>query len=57
MRRAVGALAVTLLVVGTAWAKVQSIEGASLGEHYYGPPRTLDGLKGHVVLWENWGAH
>jgi hypothetical protein len=28
---------------------------ATMGEHWYGPKRTLEGLKGHVVLWENWG--
>ena len=28
---------------------------ATMGEHWYGPKRTLESTKGHVVLWENWG--
>ena len=44
-----------MLLQGTAFAKVSSLEGSSLGTHWYGPERTADGIKGHVVLWENWG--
>jgi hypothetical protein len=57
MRKSLIALAMGALLCGAplAFAKVSSLEGANLGEHWYGPERTLDGLKGHVVLWENWG--
>ena len=44
-----------LMLQGSAFAKCESLTGANLGEHWYGPKRTLEGLKGHVVLWENWG--
>ena len=36
-------------------ASVSGLDSANLGEHWYGPERTLETLKGHVVLWENWG--
>jgi hypothetical protein len=44
-----------LALTATAVAKVESMEKISLGTHWYGPERTLEGLKGHIVLWENWG--
>lgn len=47
--------AAVVLMQATAFAKVDGIENATLGEHWYGTPRTLESLKGHVVLWENWG--
>lgn len=31
------------------------LDKASWGTYWYGPERTLESLKGHVVLWENWG--
>ncbi len=34
---------------------VGSLDQASLGEHWFGPERTPASLKGHIVLWENWG--
>lgn len=46
------------LVVGlstASLAKVESLEGASLGEHWAGPKRSVDELKGRVVLIELWG--
>jgi hypothetical protein len=55
MRKLLIAAAALLLVPSIASAKVESLESASLGSHWYGPQRTLEGLKGHVVLWENWG--
>lgn len=55
MRKLLVAAAALLLLPSAAFAKVESIEGAGLGTHWYGPPRTLEGLKGHIVLWENWG--
>jgi hypothetical protein len=55
MRKLIAAAFAVLLLQGTAHAKVTSLEGANLGEYWYGPERTLESLKGHVVLWENWG--
>ena len=55
MRKILLSVAAVLLFQATAFAKVESLENANLGEHWYGTPRTLESLKGHVVLWENWG--
>jgi hypothetical protein len=32
-----------------------NLEGSDLGEHWLNSERTIDELKGHVVLWENFG--
>lgn len=55
MRRLLFTAAVVLALHGTAFAKVQSLEGASEGAHWYGPKYALADLKGHIVIWENWG--
>lgn len=57
MRRAILALALSLglLMPTAAEAKVTSLEGASLGEHWYGPNYSMEDLKGRVVLFELWG--
>ena len=55
MRKILLSAAAVLLFQATAFAKVESLENANLGEHWFGTPRTLESLKGHVVLWENWG--
>ena len=51
------ATAVGLLVSlsGVAFAKVESLDGVTLGEHWYGPKRTEADLKGRVVMIEEWG--
>ena len=55
MRKLLLAVSLVLLSYAPAFAKVESLEGASLGEHWYGPKETLETVKGHVVFWENWG--
>ncbi|MEZ0229661.1 MAG: hypothetical protein ACAI25_13610 [Planctomycetota bacterium] len=55
MRRFLFAAAAVLLLHGTALAKVAGLEGASEGTHWYGPKNTLESMKGHIVIWENWG--
>lgn len=55
MRKLLSAIAVVLLSSSTAFAKVESLDGANLGVHWFGPERSLESLKGRVVLWENWG--
>ena len=55
MRKFFIAAIAVLALQGTASAKVESLEGANLGEHWYGPKRTAEDLKGHIVIWENWG--
>jgi hypothetical protein len=32
-----------------------SLDKANFGTYWYGPERAPDSLKGHIVLWENWG--
>jgi hypothetical protein len=34
---------------------VGNLDQASFGEYWFGPERTPASLKGHIVLWENWG--
>jgi hypothetical protein len=36
-------------------AKVESMDGMNLGEHWFGPKRTMADLKGRVVMVEMWG--
>lgn len=57
MRKLFFALAVGALLLGArpASAAVSDLYSANLGETWYGPTRTMDSLKGHIVLWENWG--
>jgi hypothetical protein len=55
MRRFLFAAAAVLLLHGTALAKVESLEGAREGAHWYGPKYSLEDMKGHIVIWENWG--
>lgn len=55
MRRMALALALVLALPGFALAEVKSIEGASLGEHWYGPKYSMEDLQGRVVLIELWG--
>jgi len=54
MRKIVISALAALLLQGTAYA-VEPLDKASLGEHWYGPKQTMDSLKGHIVVWENWG--
>jgi hypothetical protein len=55
MRKLLVAAFALLLFTGNARAACQSLDGANLGAHWYGPKRSMEELKGHVVLWENWG--
>lgn len=55
MRKAIFALVLALCVPGLAEAKVTSLEGVNLGQHWYGPKYTEDDLKGRVVMIELWG--
>ena len=55
MRKALFALVLALSLPGLAEAKVTSLDGANLGEHWYGPKYTLEDLKGRVVMFELWG--
>jgi hypothetical protein len=55
LRRFLYVALTVLLLHGTAFAKVQGLEGATEGTHWYGPKHTLESMKGHVVIWENWG--
>ena len=58
MRKTVFALAVSALFFAapsSAFAKVESLDKANMGTHWYGPERTLESLQGHVVWWEDWG--
>jgi len=51
-------LLLTAFVLGLFQAPafaVGDLDQATLGEYWYGPQRTLASMKGHVVLWENWG--
>jgi len=34
---------------------VGDLDKANFGEYWCGPKRTPESLKGHVVLWEDWG--
>jgi hypothetical protein len=54
MRKLITAAFVAVLLQGAALA-ADDLDKASLGQHWYGPERTMEGLKGHIVLWENWG--
>ena len=49
------ALALVVGLSGAANAGVTSLEGINLGEHWAGPKRSVDDLKGRVVLVELWG--
>ncbi|MBL4844221.1 MAG: hypothetical protein JKY65_01735 [Planctomycetes bacterium] len=49
------ALGLMLSLGGPAFAKVESLDGVNLGEHWYGPKRTEADLKGRVVMIEEWG--
>lgn len=55
MRKLSAAIALAALLVGSPAFAVDDLDKANLGEHWYGPKRTLEELKGHVVFWENWG--
>lgn len=57
MRRVAWMLALVagLMMPALAQAKVTSLEGVSLGEHWYGPNYSLEDLKGRVVMFELWG--
>ena len=54
MRKLIFAALVAVLLPAAARA-ADDLDKATLGQHWYGPERTMDGLKGHIVLWENWG--
>lgn len=49
------ALGLVLSFSGAAFAKVESLEGMRMGEHWYGPKLTESDLKGRVVMVEMWG--
>ena len=55
MRKAIFALALALCLPGIAEAKVTSLEGVNMGEHWYGPKYSAEDLKGRVVMFELWG--
>lgn len=55
VRSVVAALGLLVGLSGAAFAKVESLEGVNLGEHWAGPKRSPDELKGRVVLIELWG--
>ena len=55
MQKSIWILALALSIPGLAEAKVTSLEGATLGEHWYGPNYSLEDLKGRVVMFELWG--
>ncbi len=55
LRRFLFAAAAVMLLHGTAMAKVEKLEGASEGTYWYGPKHNLESMKGHIVIWENWG--
>ena len=51
-------LLLAALLVGLAQAPTlaaDDLDKASFGTYWYGPERTPESLKGHIVLWENWG--
>jgi len=53
MRRVILALA---LVFGLhSVAAADGIDGVSLGQHWFGPKRSVEELKGRVVMFELWG--
>ena len=54
MRKLILAAAAALLLPSAALA-ADDLDKANLGQHWYGPDRTMESLKGHIVLWENWG--
>jgi len=55
MRRMIPALLLALCLPAMAEAKVESLEGASLGQHWFGPNWSLEDLRGRVVMVELWG--
>jgi len=38
-----------------AWQIAAAPQISSIGTHIFGPKLTMDDLKGHVVVFENWG--
>jgi hypothetical protein len=54
MRKLLLAAAIVAVVQGTASA-ADDLDKVNMGQHWYGPERTLASLKGHIVLWEKWG--
>lgn len=55
MKSMAAAIGLVLGLSGAALAEVKSLEGVNLGEHWAGPKRSVDDLKGRVVLIELWG--
>ncbi|MGE0707136.1 MAG: hypothetical protein AB7N76_17025 [Planctomycetota bacterium] len=50
------AASMTLALSNAAFAGgIGNLEGVNLGEHWYGPKRDKDELKGRVVMIEEWG--
>ncbi len=54
MRRLFAAIALACVLTTPAFA-IDPLDKATLGEHWYGPKRTLEDMRGHIVFWENWG--
>ena len=47
---------VSFIVSGLiAWQVAAGAQLTSIGDHIFGPKLTLDDLKGHVVIVEQWG--
>jgi hypothetical protein len=45
-----------LIVSGlVAWQIAAAPQISSIGTHIFGPELTMEDLKGHVVVFENWG--
>lgn len=49
------ALGLLVSLSSAAFAKVESLDGVTLGEHWYGPKLSESDLKGRVVMIELWG--
>ena len=55
MRKLCIALGLMVTFSGVVQAKVESLDGANLGQWWYGPKYSMEDLKGRVVMVEMWG--
>jgi|TARA_R110002072_G_scaffold291678_1_gene459925 hypothetical protein len=55
LKHMAAALGLLVSLSGAAFAKVESLEGMNMGEHWAGPKLSESDLKGRVVMVEMWG--
>ena len=55
LKHVAAALGLLVSLSGAAFAKVESLEGMNMGEHWAGPKLSESDLKGRVVMVEMWG--